>query len=86
MVFARELRERVRCGRITCSVRIWQRTHVRVGGRYPMGGGHIVVDSIQQIRLKDVTRGLAREFAFATVKELLEVARHGPGNKVFLVG
>jgi hypothetical protein len=85
MVFARELREGVRRGRITCSVRIWTHAHVKAGGRYPMDDGHIIVDSIEPIRLKDVTRELARESGFRTVKELLEVARHGPGNKVFLV-
>jgi hypothetical protein len=85
MVFARQLREGVRRGRIRCSIRIWQRAHVKAGGTYPMDDGHIVVDSIEQIRLKDVTRDLARESGFATVKELLEMARHGPGDKVFLV-
>ncbi|HTM03240.1 MAG TPA: hypothetical protein VL173_07050 [Vicinamibacterales bacterium] len=85
MVFARELREGVRRGRIRCSVRIWQRAHVKAGGRYPMDDGHIVVDSIEQIRLKQVTRDLAQESGFPSVKALLEVARHGPGDKVFLV-
>jgi hypothetical protein len=85
MVFARELREGVRRGRIRCSVRIWQRPHVKAGGKYPMDEGHIVVDSIDRIRLKDVTRELARESGFATVKDLLQVARHGPGDQVFLV-
>ena len=85
MVFARELREGVRRGRIRCSVRIWQRAHVKAGGSYRMDDGHIVVDSIEEIRLKQVTRELARESGFPSVKALLEVARHGPGDKVFLV-
>ena len=85
MVFAKQLREGVRRGRIRCSIRIWQRAHVKAGGTCPMDDGHIVVDSIAHIRLKDVTRELARESGFATVKELLEMARHGPGDKVFLV-
>ena len=85
MVFAKQLREGVRRGRIRCSVRIWQRAHVKAGGRYRMDDGHIVVDSIEEIRLKQVTRELARESGFPSVKALLEVARHGPGDKVFLV-
>ena len=85
MVFARELREGVRRGRIRCSVRIWTRPHVKVGGKYPMDEGHIVIESIEAIRLKDVTRDLARESGFVSVKELLQMARHGSGNKVFLV-
>ena len=85
MQFARELRERIRRGRITCSVRIWTRPHVKAGGRYPMDDGSIVVDSIEPIKLKDVTHDLARESGFDSVKDLLGIAKHGPGNKVFLI-
>ena len=84
MVFTKALREGVRRGRIRCSVRIWQRPHVKVGGRYPMDEGHIVVESIEPITLRDVTRHLARESGFPTVKALLDVARHGPGRNVYL--
>jgi hypothetical protein len=40
MMFARRLREGVREGRITYSLPIWTRPHVRVAGVYPMEGGH----------------------------------------------
>jgi hypothetical protein len=50
-----------------------------------MDDGHIVVDSITPIKLRDVTRDLARESGFDSVTDLLEVARHGKGNKVYLV-
>lgn len=85
MVFTKRLREGVRRGRIKCSVRIWLRPHVKAGGRYPMDEGHIVVDSIVSIRLKDVTRDLAGESGFGSVKELLETAKHGRGEKVYLI-
>src|SRR5262245_18055711 len=85
MVFAKQLRDGVRRGRIRCSVRIWQHPHVKAGGKYPMDHGHIVVDSIARIRLKDVTRDLARESGFASAADLLRIAKHGPGDKVFLV-
>ena len=85
MVFKKELREAVRRGRIRCSVRIWTHPHVKVGGRYPMDDGSIVVDSIEPIRLKDITPSLARESGFATVKELLATARHGAGRNVYLI-
>src|SRR5687768_4995019 len=85
MVFKKELREGVRRGRITCSVRVWTHPHVKVGGRYPMDDGHIVVDSILPIRLKDITHELARESGFSNVKDLLETARHGRGKNVYLV-
>ena len=47
MLFASELRERIRQGRITCSVRIWTRPHVKVGGRYRMEHGEIEVTSVR---------------------------------------
>ena len=50
-----------------------------------MGDGHVVVDSIAPIRLKDVTEDLARESGFAGVDDLLRVARHGKGQQVFLI-
>ena len=85
MVFTKRLREGVRRGRITCSVRVWMRPHVKVGGRYPMDDGHIVVESIEPIELEDVTHGLARESGFASVEELLTIARHGQGQNVYLI-
>jgi hypothetical protein len=85
MVFTKSLREGVRRGRIRTSIRIWTHPHVKVGGRYPMDDGHIVVDSIEPLRMRDITRDLARESGFATVKELLAVARHGKGRNVYLI-
>src|SRR5216117_3217503 len=85
MVFTKRLREGVKRGRIRCSVRIWQRLHVKVGGRYPMGDGSIVVDSIAPIKIADITYDLARESGFDSVKDLLQIARHGKGRKVYLI-
>jgi hypothetical protein len=85
VVFTKRLREGIRRGRIKCTVRIWTAPHVKVGGRYPMDDGHVVVDSIVPVRLADITRDLARESGFATVKELLEIARHGRGRRVYLI-
>jgi hypothetical protein len=55
MQFTRHLREGVRRGRVRCSVRVWTRPHVKVGGRYPMNDGHIVADSIVPITLAEET-------------------------------
>ena len=64
MVFTKRLREGVRRGFITSSVRIWKHPHVKVGGRYPMEEGEIVIDSIEPISLQDVTHDLAIESGF----------------------
>lgn len=85
MMFAKRLRDGVMSGDITASVRIWQRPHVKVGGRYPLGGGHIEVTSIREISFADITPRLARETGFEGVVDLLKVAKHGPGERVYLV-
>jgi hypothetical protein len=85
MVFTKRLREGIRRGLITSSVRIWQRPHVKAGGRYRMDEGQIVVDSIMPIRHADITAKLARESGFSSVKDLVETAQHGPGDKVYLI-
>ena len=85
MVFSKPLREGIRRGRIRCSVRIWQKPHVKVGGKYPMDYGHIVVDSIDEITIKDITHDLAREGGFQSVDDLLATAKHGKGDNVYLI-
>lgn len=85
MVFTKRLREGIRRGRIRSSIRIWTRSHVKVGGRYRMDEGHIVVDSIVPMAVTDITYDLARESGFESVDDLLRIARHGRGDKVYCI-
>jgi hypothetical protein len=85
MQFTKRLREPIMRGEIACSVRIWRGPHVKPGGRYALGGGHVVVKSIRQIGLSDITPALARRSGFAGVVDLLKVAKHGPGENVYLI-
>lgn len=85
MVFTKRLREGVRRGEITCSVRFWMSPRAKVGGRYPMEEGEIEVDSIEPIGFPDITPELARESGFLGVLDLLKVAKHGKGEKIYLV-
>ena len=85
MMFTKRLREPVMRGDATCSVRIWQKPHVKVGGRYRLGEGAIEVTSIREIGLEDIPPELARRSGFQGVIELLKIAKHGPGDRVFLV-
>ena len=85
MVFTKRLREGIRRGRIRCTIRIWTRLQVKVGGRYQMDDGHVVVDSIAPISIDDITYDLARESGFESVEDLLEVARHGSGDNIYLI-
>ncbi|MCE4554556.1 hypothetical protein [Pelomonas cellulosilytica] len=85
MQFTKKLREGVQCGDITTSIRIWQSPRVKPGGRYPMAGGHVVVTSIREISLADVSDALARESGFRSLADLMQTARHGGGHKVYFV-
>jgi hypothetical protein len=85
MIFTKRLRDGVRRGGITCSIRIWMRPHVKVGHRYRMEEGEIEVDSILPITFADITPDLARESGFNGIVDLLKVAKHGPGENIYLV-
>ncbi len=85
MVFDKRLRDGVRKGDITCSIRIWMHPHVKVGGRYPMEEGEIEVHSIKPIDFADITPELVRESGFPDLDALLKVAKHGKGRNIYLV-
>ena len=85
MQFIQALRDRIRRGEITTTVRLWQRPHVKVGGRYALAPGEIAVTRIFEVSLADVTPELARQCGFVGVVDLLKVAKHGPGRRVFVI-
>ena len=85
MIFTKRLRDGVRRGDITCSVRIWMRPHVKVGGRYQLEEGQIEVDEVLPISFADITPELARASGFKGVVDLLKIAKHGRGENVYLV-
>ena len=81
----RELRDPIRRGEITTTVRLWQRPHVKVGGRYAMPPGEVVVTKIFEVTLADITPELAQQSGFVGVVDLLKVAKHGAGRRVFII-
>jgi hypothetical protein len=85
MLFQRRFHERIGSGEICCTVRIWQRPRVKVGGRYALGGGAIVVDRMSEVRLDDITTTLARRCGFASHVDLVKTAKHGAGERVFII-
>lgn len=85
MMFTLRLREPVMRGEVTCSVRIWQRPKVKVGGAYRLGPGFVHVTSLREIEFADISPMLVRRSGFAGVVDLLKVAKHGPGETVYLV-
>lgn len=85
MMFARPLRARVRAGEITTSVRFWRHPRVRVGGRYPLQGGFIEVRRLQEVDPSDITEAMALAGGFESLEALIKTARHGRGERVFIV-
>ena len=85
MTFTKRLHAGIIAGDITCSVRIWQSRHAKVGSRYALGPGAVVVTKIREIELSDITPELARRGGFDGVVDLLKVAKHGPGERVYLI-
>lgn len=85
MQFLRSLRDRIRQGEIRTTVRLWQRPHVKVGGRYALPPGEVVVTKVFEVSLADITPELARASGFTGLVDLLKVAKHGPGRPVFVI-
>lgn len=50
-----------------------------------MDEGEIEVDSIEPIGLPDITPELARASGFLGVLDLLKIAKHGRGEKIYLI-
>jgi uncharacterized glyoxalase superfamily protein PhnB len=85
LAFTKHLREEIRQGKLRCSVRIWARPHLEVGGKHTVDDGHVVVDSIEEISLENVTDDLARESGFQSAADLQSNAKHGPEENVYLI-
>ena len=86
MGFTKRLHAGIMAGDITCTIRIWQRPKVKLGGRYAFpAGGQIEVTGMRRIDLSDITPELARRSGFAGVVDLLRVAKHGSGETIYLI-
>ena len=85
MQFLARLRDRIRSGEVESTLRIWRSPRVRVGGRYALPPGHVVVDSIMEIELADISAEMARRSGFDGIVDLLKVARHGAGNHIYWI-
>jgi hypothetical protein len=83
--FHRSLRAAGRAGEVRISVRIWRQPRVKPGGRYAIEGGSIVVESAEEISLDGVTPAMASASGFAGVDDLMSLARHGRGDRLFLI-
>jgi uncharacterized glyoxalase superfamily protein PhnB len=85
LAFTKEHRQGIRRGDIRSGVRIWTGPHAKVGETHSVDDGHIVVDSVEEISLDNITEDLARESGFLSAADLLGVARHTGEERVYLI-
>jgi hypothetical protein len=83
--FTKEHWEGIRGGEIRCAVRIWESPHVTVGEKHPVDDGHLVVDSIEEMSLENMTEDLARESGFRSAADLFGVAKLGREEHLYLI-
>jgi hypothetical protein len=85
MIFTKKLRDRVKSGEVTASVRIWRGPRVKAGNRYRLEEGHIQVTSIREITWEDLSDKLARDTGFRNLIDLMKTAKHGSGQHVYFI-
>ncbi|MCH7816505.1 MAG: ASCH domain-containing protein [Proteobacteria bacterium] len=85
MLFIKKLRDPIKNGDITTSIRIWKSPHVKKGGRYRLDQGHIVVTSIREITFEDISESLAKESGFNNLADLMKTAKHGEGFIIYFI-
>jgi hypothetical protein len=83
--FTKKLRPGVRAGEITESLRYWHSPRVKVGSVSRMEGGTVTVTGIRQIEDDEIDDALARRSGFASLEDMLSIARHGPSEVAWLV-
>jgi hypothetical protein len=77
--FSADLRDNVIAGDITVSIRLWQRPHVRAGGRYRVGPAQIEVDAIELVPFAAITPDDVRRSGEPDRETLRQRAAHaGP--------
>lgn len=85
MQFSKALRDRVKSGEITTSIRFWKYPHVMAGGHYRLDPGEVVVTSIREINFDDISESIARESGFLCLADLLKTAQHGTGHHIYFI-
>jgi hypothetical protein len=84
--FSPDLRDEVAAGKVSVSIRLWQRPKVRVGGRYPVAGAVIEVTSVELLPFSSITSADVRRCGEPDREALRTRAAHaGPVSDDTLV-
>src|SRR5689334_22693549 len=79
------IRERIAKGEISETVRVWLRPRAKVGSRFALLSGSIEVTSVTEVAPERITDALSRRLGFKNAGEMMKVARHGAGDRIYLV-
>ena len=82
MLFKARFHAGLRDGSICESFRSWARPQVRVGGRYRLGDGEIVVEAVRPVRLGSLGDRDARRAGFADAEELVAFLRSSSSKRL----
>jgi hypothetical protein len=76
LLFKKRFHQGLVDGSVTMTVRLWDKPHVKPGGRYRVHPiGVVEVDSVARVGLGELTEADARRAGFADLAELVEYAR-----------
>ena len=85
MQFSRMLRDRVKSGEITTSVRFWKYPQVMSGGHYRLDPGEVIVTSVREINFDEISETMAKKSGFSSLAELLKTVQHGTGHHIYFI-
>jgi uncharacterized glyoxalase superfamily protein PhnB len=85
LAFTKRLREEIRRGTITRSVRVWRQPHLKVGDEHIVDDGRVVVDSVEEISLEHVTDDILSGSSFHSVADLRRMAAPGEDEHIYLI-
>jgi uncharacterized glyoxalase superfamily protein PhnB len=85
LAFTKEHREGIRRGEMRGAMRIWESPRVTVGEKHPVDDGHLVVDSIEEMSLENMTEDLACESGFRSAADLRAMAKLGGEEHLYLI-
>ncbi|MPY77786.1 MAG: hypothetical protein GEV04_04685 [Actinophytocola sp.] len=86
MLFPNAVLERIVAGEVDLAFRRWRRPGAVAGRTQRTAAGVIAIDSVEVVRLRDITATEARRAGWSTRTELLEFLRKKPEGRIYRIG
>lgn len=85
MLFPKALWPGLADGSVTVAFRCWRRATVRAGGTLRTAAGVLAIDRVDVIAIADITEADATRAGHASVREVLDTLRDGPGRDLYRI-